>query len=86
MALKAAEEGQGISIAPVALAQERLALGKLMIALEVVAKVSLYFTLTCATNWRNSPQILVFREWLEKELGSSSGLNRFDSVTAMSSE
>jgi LysR family glycine cleavage system transcriptional activator len=76
LALKAAEEGQGIAFAPLAFIQESLATGRLIIALDIPTKSpSLYFTLSCSTGWQNNPRILAFREWLNDELGSCSGMD-----------
>lgn len=85
MAVQAAEEGQGIAFAPLALIQESLAAGRLMIAMNVPTKnPSLYFTLSCSPNWQNNPRILAFRNWLNDELGPYSGMDMGYSTAAVS--
>lgn len=75
LALKAAEEGLGIALAPTALINEKVALGRLVVLLNLEGAHALYFTLTCAENWQRQPKILAFREWLHSELGSCSRLD-----------
>ncbi len=75
MALKAAEEGQGIAIAPIAFIQEMIATGRLVVAIDLPRTTALYFTLSCSSGWQNNPRILAFREWLNDELGSCSGMD-----------
>jgi len=85
MAVKAAEEGQGIAFAPLALIQEALATGRLIIALNLPTKSpSLYFTLSCCTGWQKNPRILAFREWLDDELGNFSGMDMHYHNTVLS--
>jgi LysR family glycine cleavage system transcriptional activator len=75
LALKAAEEGLGIALAPTALINEKVALGRLVVLLDIEGAHALYFTLTCAENWQRQPKILAFREWLNYELGPCSRLD-----------
>ena len=76
LAVRAAEEGQGIAFGPLSLIQEALATRRLIIALNVPTKTpSLYFTLSCSPKWENNPRIMAFREWLNDELGTFSGMN-----------
>ena len=75
LAMQAAEEGQGIAFAPVAFIREKLATGRLMVALDLPLQTSLYFTLTCAHGWQNNPRVLAFRAWLDEELGPFSGMD-----------
>ena len=85
MAVKAAEEGQGIAFAPLALIQEALATGRLIIALNLPTKnPSLYFTLSCCPGWQKNPRILAFREWLDDELGNFSGMDMHYHNTVLS--
>jgi len=84
MAVKAAEEGQGIAFAPLAFIQEALATGRLIIALNLPTKSpSLYFTLSCCPGWQNNPRIMVFRKWLNEELGPYSGMDMSYAKTAL---
>ena len=74
LSLRAAEEGLGVSLQPVAFIAEKVELGRLVILNEAEHVWSLYFTLSCADNWRTQPRIVAFREWLDRELGRCSGL------------
>jgi LysR family glycine cleavage system transcriptional activator len=75
LALQAAEEGLGIALGPIALIKEKVALGRLVVVLDLEGARALYFTLSCAQGWSRQPKIVAFREWLHAELGSSSGLD-----------
>lgn len=75
LTLKAAEEGQGIALGPIALITEKVALGRLNVLINLEAAKELYFTITCAKNWKRQPKIVVFRGWLHSELGECSELN-----------
>jgi len=85
LALKAAEEGLGIALAPTALINEKVALGRLVVLLDIEGAHALYFTLTCAENWQRQPKILAFREWLHDELGSCSRLQGSSKTQAVKS-
>lgn len=74
MSLRAAEEGLGISLQPIAFITEKVELGKLIVLNQEEHIWALYFTLSCAENWQQQPRILAFREWLNRELGRCSGL------------
>jgi LysR family glycine cleavage system transcriptional activator len=86
LSLKAAEEGLGIALGPLALIAEKVALGRLVVLLDLEGATALYFTLSCAKDWKRQPKILAFREWLHTELGACSGLDvaRDGSVAMMS--
>jgi DNA-binding transcriptional LysR family regulator len=75
LGFKAAEEGLGIALGPRALINEKVALGRLVVVLDMEGAWALYFTLSCAKNWQRQPRILAFRAWLHNELGSCSGLD-----------
>ena len=74
LSLRAAEEGLGVSLQPIAFITEKVELGRLVILNEDEHIWALYFTLSCAENWQRQPRILAFREWLDRELGRCSGL------------
>ena len=76
LSLRAAEEGLGISLQPVAFVAEKVELGRLIILNDAEHIWSLYFTLSCADNWQRQPKIIAFRDWLDYELGRCSGLER----------
>jgi len=82
LTLKAAEEGLGIALGPRALINEKVALGRLIVVLDMEGAWALYFTLSCAKNWQRQPRILAFRQWLHNELGSCSGLDVSPEKTA----
>jgi len=85
MAVKSAEEGQGIAFAPLALIQEALATRKLVIALNLPTKTaSLYFPLSCSQKWKNNPRVMAFHEWLNDELGNFSGMEMHCHNTVLS--
>ena len=84
LAVKAAEEGQGIAFAPLAFIQEKLTAGQLAIAFNSPSQICLYFTLSCSSGWQNNPRILAFREWLNDELGTYSGMDMGYSKAAIS--
>ncbi len=74
LSLKAAEEGLGIALTPIAFINEKVALDQLVVLLNIERVWALYFTLNCADGWQRQPRIRAFREWLHKELGKCSGL------------
>lgn len=74
LSLKAAEEGLGITLSPIAFVSEKVTLGQLVMLLNIEHVWSLYFTLSCVDGWQRQPRIRVFRNWLHKELGKCSGL------------
>jgi len=75
LTLQAAEEGLGIALGPLALIKEKIALGRLAVALDLEGARALYYTLSCAEGWSHQPKIVAFRKWLHAELGSNSGLD-----------
>jgi LysR family transcriptional regulator, glycine cleavage system transcriptional activator len=83
MALRAAEEGQGIAMAPTAFIQDKVALGRLVTLLEVEHHQILYFTLSSAKGWQNNPRARAFREWLFDEVTETSVLNIQPQVSAV---
>jgi LysR family glycine cleavage system transcriptional activator len=83
LALRAAEEGQGIALAPTAFIQDKVALGGLVALLEVEHHQILYFTLSSAKGWQNNPRARAFREWLFDEVTETSVLNIQPQVSAV---
>lgn len=75
LAIKAAEEGLGIALGPLAMIGEKLELGRLVIALDLRGASALYYTLSCIDGWQNKPRIVAFRQWLHDELGECSGMD-----------
>ena len=76
MTLKAAEDGQGIALGPVALMTEEIALGRLVVLLEQEVAPVLVYTISYRKNWKRYPKIVAFRQWLDAELGPYSNLSR----------
>ena len=74
LALRAAEEGQGIAMAPTVFIQDKVALGRLVALLEVEHHQILYFTLSSAKGWQNNSRARAFREWLHEEITETSVL------------
>jgi len=74
LAIKAAEEGQGIALGTIAFVAEKVALGRLVVLLEQESEAVLYYTISYAKDWKRQAKIVAFRDWLYTELGSCSEL------------
>jgi LysR family glycine cleavage system transcriptional activator len=72
LALRAAEEGHGIAMAPAAFIQDKVALGRLVALLKVEHHQILYFTLSSAKGWQNNSRARAFRGWLYDEITETS--------------
>ena len=83
LALRAAEEGQGIAMAPTAFIHDKVALGRLVALLEVEHHQVLYFTLSSAKGWQNNSSAQAFREWLYDEITETSVLKIQPQVSAV---
>lgn len=75
LAIKAAEEGQGIALGTTTLITEKVTLGRLIVLFELETQPKLYYTITYAKNWKRRPKIVAFRDWLYAEIGSYTELD-----------
>lgn len=83
LALRAAEEGQGIAMAPTAFIQDKVALGRLVALLQMEHHQVLYFTLSSAKDWQNNSRARAFRDWLYDEITETSVLKVQPQVSAV---
>jgi DNA-binding transcriptional LysR family regulator len=84
LASRAAEEGQGIALAPTVFIQDQIALGRLVALLEMEHHQILYFTLSYAKGWQNNSRARALREWLHDEITETSVLKIQPQVSAVS--
>lgn len=68
LALRAAEEGQGVALGYTALIGREIADGRLVQLFNLETEPKVIYSLTCPEAWANHPRIAAFRNWLFAEM------------------